>query len=62
MATDAQRGWNNSLRNSTPPMHALPKLTPAQIDDVRRRLGDGETPVALALEYGVSAGRIRDLR
>lgn len=39
-----------------------PKLTPAQRSDIIRRLGEGESPQELALEYGVTASAIRHYR
>jgi hypothetical protein len=62
MASEIQRGWNNSGRNYRPLPHHVPKLTAQQRYDIARRLADGENPADLALEYGVSARRIRELR
>jgi hypothetical protein len=62
MATDLQRRWSNSHRNSKPPKHSTPKLTPQQRSDITQRLAAGEKATVLALEYGVTAGRIRELR
>jgi hypothetical protein len=43
-----------------PPRHWRPsKLTTQQRADITRRLEDGETPAALAAEYGVTASTIR---
>jgi len=42
-----------------PPSHQRPKLTPPQRDEIRRRIEDGEAPVDLAAEYGVSVRTIR---
>ena len=36
------------------------KLTPAQRDEIRRRVADGETVRALAAEFGVSSRTIRN--
>lgn len=45
------------------PRHWSPsKLTPAQRAEITRRLAEGETPQALALEYHVSARTIRSHR
>ncbi|MET8694772.1 hypothetical protein ABZV65_19765 [Streptomyces bauhiniae] len=41
---------------------AAPKLTTTQRQDIARRLADGERPADLALEYGVTASLIRQLR
>lgn len=38
------------------------KLSPAQRGEIADRLDEGESPQALALEYSVTAGRIRQLR
>jgi hypothetical protein len=62
MASETQRGWNNSGRNARPLNHYAPKLTAQQRYDISQRLADGENPTDLALEYGVSARRIRELR
>ncbi|MFI8535424.1 Hin recombinase [Streptomyces aquilus] len=61
MATDSERGW---IRNpaKAPRHHNARKLTAEQMGAIRRRLTDGETPKALALEYGVTATHIRSLR
>lgn len=37
------------------------KLTPAQLDEIVVRKADGEKPMDLALEYGVTAVYIRAL-
>lgn len=39
-----------------------PKLTAAQREDIGRRLADGEKPIDLAAEYGVTASTIRRYR
>lgn len=36
------------------------KVTPAQRDEIVRRLKDGESPKTLALEYGLSAAHLRN--
>lgn len=61
-ATDGQRAWNDAYRGFQPRRHEPPKLTPQQRDEITQRLAGGEMPKTLALEYGVSAGRIRELR
>ncbi|WP_060887631.1 hypothetical protein [Streptomyces caniscabiei] len=66
MATPRQRAWNNrtDLNHLGARLQGFkpPKLTSAQRDDIVRRLGEGEKPVDLAAEYGVSGGTIRSLR
>jgi hypothetical protein len=62
MATERQRAWANGHRNSRPLTYQAPKLTAQQRYDIAQRLADGENPADLALEYGVSARRIRELR
>lgn len=42
-----------------PPHHTPPKLTPAQRDEIRRRVADGEARADLAAEFGVSVRTIR---
>lgn len=37
------------------------KVTPVQIDEIRRRKSEGEKPTDLALEFGITAGYIREL-
>ncbi|GAA2199829.1 MULTISPECIES: helix-turn-helix domain-containing protein [Streptomyces] len=56
MATDQQRAWNSGGR--TPPGHKPSKVTPAQRDEICRRLAANESPQALAAEYGVSVHTI----
>lgn len=60
MASEIQRGWSNSGR--TTPTWKRPKLTPAQRDEIHRRLADGERATALAAEYGVSVRTIYTCR
>ncbi|MGW4222948.1 hypothetical protein ACWEG1_05775 [Streptomyces bauhiniae] len=60
MATTRQKAWNNQPRRHSP--WARPKLTTEQRADIARRLADGERPQDLALEYGVTASLIRQLR
>ncbi|MEV5957251.1 helix-turn-helix domain-containing protein [Streptomyces sp. NPDC051987] len=43
-----------------PPYYKRPKLTPAQRDQIRRRLVDGELARDLAVEFGVTVGTIRN--
>ncbi|MER5750676.1 helix-turn-helix domain-containing protein [Streptomyces sp. NPDC002088] len=42
-----------------PPFHEPTKLTPAQRDEIRRRVADGEQVKELATEFGVSTRTIR---
>ncbi|MFE2967515.1 Hin recombinase [Streptomyces sp. NPDC059340] len=42
-----------------PPFHKPPKLTPAQRDEIRRRIADGDAVLGLAAEFGVSVRTIR---
>lgn len=42
-----------------PPHHKPPKLTPAQRDEIRRRVTAGEAVAALAAEFKVSVRTIR---
>ena len=42
-----------------PRHYSAPKLTPAQRDEIRRRVGDGEAVTELAIEFGVSVRTIR---
>lgn len=42
-----------------PPFHQPPKLTPAQRDEIRRRVADGDTVLDLAAEFGVSVRTVR---
>ncbi|MFJ4624282.1 helix-turn-helix domain-containing protein [Streptomyces sp. NPDC088812] len=58
MATSSQRGWNNG-RQPAPAYYERTKLTPQQRDEIRRRIADGETVTALAVEFGVSTRTIR---
>lgn len=58
MATDQQRTWNNGQQR--PPAHYRPpKLTSRQRDEIRRRIGEGETFADLATEFQVSTRTIR---
>jgi DNA-binding NarL/FixJ family response regulator len=61
MASESQHRWNNG-RQQPPPVFRKPKLMTAQYEEIRQRLADGEDDKALALEYGVSARRIREFR
>lgn len=56
MATSEQRAWNQG--GPMPRQYKPSKLTPAQRDEIRRRLAEDETPQALAAEYGVSVHTI----
>ena len=38
------------------------RVTTEQRAEITRRLADGETPIDLATEYGVTAARVRQLR
>ncbi|AEW94635.1 MULTISPECIES: helix-turn-helix domain-containing protein [Streptomycetaceae] len=58
MPTPAQRAWNKPPRH--PNRHR--RITPAQRDEIRRRLAAGETARALAAEYGVSRSTIYNCR
>ncbi|MGW5123232.1 helix-turn-helix domain-containing protein [Streptomyces sp. NPDC004069] len=62
MASETQRGWNNAFRSWRPHHYRPPKLSPQQRDAITRRLADGETVAALALEYGVSRRTIDHYR
>lgn len=60
--TSTPRGWKPlNLRAPLRGQRAR-RLTPQQIDEIRRALADGDTPQELAIRYGVTAGRIRQLR
>lgn len=61
MATDHARAWNRRRDGGQGPWKP-PKLTGDQLSEITRRLADGETPMDLAAEYGVTASRIRSLR
>jgi len=61
MATDQQRAWNRRQEEGQGPWKPS-KLTTEQRADITRRLSEGETPMDLAVEYGVTAARIRQLR
>lgn len=61
MASEHQRVWNRRSQDAQGPWRAS-KLTTEQRADITRRLADGETPIDLAVEYGVTASRIRQLR
>ncbi|MFE2710537.1 hypothetical protein ACFXKI_00750 [Streptomyces mirabilis] len=61
MASEYQRVWNRRSQNAQGPWRAS-KLTTEQRADITQRLADGETPIDLAVEYGVTASRIRQLR
>lgn len=61
-ASEGQQAWANSRRGRDPSRWQPPKLTAEQRGEITRRLADGEEPMDLALEYGVTASRIRDLR
>jgi hypothetical protein len=41
---------------------ARAKLTPQQRDEIADRLDEGETPMSLATEYGVTASAVRTYR
>jgi DNA invertase Pin-like site-specific DNA recombinase len=63
MATDKQRAWNSGGPPIRRPLHyRQPRLTPAQREEIRRRLENGERAVDLAAEYGVSRGAINHCR
>ena len=60
MARDSEHEWIDRSRAKDQPRHwTKPKLTPAQRDEIRQRVTDGETPADLAVEYGVSVATIR---
>jgi hypothetical protein len=61
MASEQARAWNRRSQDAQSPWKAS-KLTTEQRADIARRLADGEAPMDLAVEYGVTAGRIRQLR
>jgi DNA-binding NarL/FixJ family response regulator len=42
-----------------PPHYKPPKLTPAQRDEIRQRVADGESTKELAAEFGVSVRTIQ---
>lgn len=56
---DRNTTWGNLP--SAPRSHSRSKLTPAQRDEIRRRKDDGESVMALALEFGMSAKYLRTL-
>jgi hypothetical protein len=62
MASEKQHAWNNRTPSLGPRYYQPPKLTPAQRDEIRRRLGEGERPIDLAKEFGVSPRAISDYR
>ena len=62
MATDKQHAWNNSGHAWRPTYFKKPRLTPAQREEIRRRLEAGERAVDLAAEYRVSRGAIGHCR
>lgn len=62
MATDKQNAWNTNGPARRPLHFRQPKLTPAQREEIRQRLADGERAVDLAAEYGVSRGAIGHCR
>ena len=60
--TPTERGWKPlDLRKPLRGQRAR-RLTPQQISEIRQALADGATPQELAVQYGVTAGRIRQLR
>ena len=61
MANEQQRAWNR-YRPKPGGRWQAGKLTPEQRAEITRRLADGERPIDLAAEYGVTASRIRQLR
>jgi DNA-directed RNA polymerase sigma subunit (sigma70/sigma32) len=61
MANEQQRIWNRRRDGGQGPWQPS-KLTTEQRAEITRRLGDGESPMHLAAEYGVTASRIRQLR
>jgi hypothetical protein len=61
MANDQQRAWNRRSPDPGGPWRPR-KLTTEQRAEITRRLGEGESPMGLATEYGVTASRIRQLR
>lgn len=61
MASEHARFWNRR-RDGRQGSWKPPKLTTEQRAEIARRLADGEAPIALAAEYGVTANRIRQLR
>lgn len=58
--TPAQRAWNQNALKRT--FYKPRKITPAQRDEIQRRLADGETARDLAAEYGVSIRTIYNCR
>jgi DNA-binding NarL/FixJ family response regulator len=58
MAAGIQGDFGNNLP-LPPPCYKPPKLTPAQRDELHRRVADGEDVKALATEFGVSTRTIR---
>ncbi len=61
MASESARNWAQAQDNKVPLGTTLSraKLKPLQRDEIRRRLGEGESVMDLALEFNVSADVIR---
>ncbi|MFE2073673.1 hypothetical protein [Streptomyces misionensis] len=60
MASDIPRSWNDSIQSRR--IWTKPKLTPQQRAEITQRLADGDNALDLAVEYGVTASTIRQLR
>jgi DNA invertase Pin-like site-specific DNA recombinase len=60
MATSGREwmDWQDRMQPRERSLHRR-KLSPQQIDDIRRRRGEGESARTLALEYGVTTSLIR---
>ncbi len=64
-ATDRQRDWARNQDAMQPRRYGggqPSKLTPAQRDEIRQRLADGESIRDLAQEFGVHTSTIRQYR
>lgn len=63
-ATDGQRDWARRQDAAQPREYgdSAGKLSPAQRDEIRQRLADGESIRRLAEEFGVHTNTIRQYR
>lgn len=59
-ASPSARAWNKrGDQRTVSPVFKPPKLSPADRDEIVRRLGDGDAAEDLALEFHVSIRTIR---
>lgn len=56
----ARDNFNQGINNIFAASRRRSKVTPRQRDEIIRRRREGEDPMALALEFGISAAYIRN--